>query len=502
MILTPKQVQEIESKTISNGVSEEALMEEAGAKMAQVILEFFPVPGRCIAVFGKGHNGGDALVVARILSEHGWQVSLLPVFERVKWRALTAKKWDQAGRCSTSGSTRILDASYGERQPLIVLDGILGIGSRGALTDPIAGVCCKINALREHSHAQTIALDIPTGLNGETGEADQHAIVADLTLSVGFAKSGLVSDGAEDFAGRLAILPLRGFGEVPEPVDADSSSVNTAQSLRRMLKRRNASSHKGSTGRVLLIAGGTGTVGAASLAARGALRAGAGLVTLSVPKEIYTNVCAITPAECMVRPFSDLCDAMAVKADSLGIGPGLGIHNEQHVLDTVRDFPGPAVVDADALNVIALHGNTILSQCAGPRLLTPHPGEMKRLSAETSNLTRRALVADFTTRFPVTLLLKGARTIIGERGGSISFNSTGNAGMACGGMGDVLTGVCAALLAQELNCLSAAQLGAWLCGRSAEILVSSGQHSMESLLPSNVADGLGAAFESLRKGIV
>jgi hydroxyethylthiazole kinase-like uncharacterized protein yjeF len=502
MILTPKQVQEIEAAAISAGASEEALMEEAGAKMTQVIREFFPVPGRCIAVFGKGHNGGDALVVARILSECGWQVSLVPVFSRSKWRTLTAKKWEQAGRCHTFESCRIPDAACCESKPLIVLDGILGIGAAGALADPITKVCRDINALREHSHAQTIALDIPTGLNGETGEADSHAVVADLTITVGFAKAGLVADGAENFTGRLCVVPIQPFSEIPQPAGADLSCVNTAGILRLMMKRRPTSSHKGCSGRVLLIAGSVGTLGAASLAAQGALRSGAGLVTLCVPRDIYANVCARTPAECMVVPFEDPSDVLTLKADSLGIGPGLGIRNEQQVMCAVRDFPGPAVVDADALNMIAMHGNTILAQCAGPRLLTPHPGEMKRLCSETSTLSRRALVEEFTSRFPVTLLLKGARTIFGERGGSISYNSTGNAGMACGGMGDVLTGVCATLLAQGHGCLNAARIGSWLCGRSAEILISSGQRSVESLLPSDVAHGLGAAFESLRRGML
>ena len=502
MILTPGQVQEIEAEAISAGASEEALMEEAGTKMAQVIREFFPVPGTCIAVFGKGHNGGDALVVARILSEWGWQVSLVPVFERSKWRALTAKKWEQAGRCHTFESRRIPKTAGDESKPFIVLDGILGIGSVGPLANPIAEVCSDINALREHSHLQTIALDIPTGLNGKTGKADPHAIVADLTVTIGFAKNGLVADGAEDFTGRIAVVPIQPFQKVPEPAGADPACVNTSSSLRLMMKRRFASSHKGCSGRVLLIAGGMGTLGAASLAVQGALRSGAGLVTLCVPGEIYMNVCAMTPAECMVLPFDDPRDAMTLKADSLGIGPGLGIRNEQQVLCAVRDFPGPAVVDADALNIIAMHGNTPLSQCAGHRLLTPHPGEMKRLCSETPNLSRRALVEEFTSRFPVTLLLKGARTIFGERGGSISYNSTGNAGMACGGMGDVLTGVCATLLAQGHSCLNAARIGAWLCGRSAEILISSGRRSVESLLPSDVADGLGAAFESMRRGML
>ena len=220
MILTPEQVQEVERRAISGGASEETLMEEAGAKMARVISDFFPKPGHCIAVFGKGHNGGDALVVARILSECGWQVTLLPVFEIARWSELTRKKWDQAGRCTTSESQNFPDTYHIPNSPLIILDGILGIGSTVPLSNLISDLCRKINALREQSNAQTIAIDLPTGLNGKTGETDPNAIIADLTLTVGFAKTGMLADGAEHFVGRIALLPLAGFTSVIKPGDA------------------------------------------------------------------------------------------------------------------------------------------------------------------------------------------------------------------------------------------------------------------------------------------
>jgi NAD(P)H-hydrate epimerase len=257
--------------------------------------------------------------------------------------------------------------------------------------------------------------------------------------------------------------------------------------------------HKGDCGRVTLVAGALGTAGAAVLAAQGALRAGAGLVTLCVPHEIYPIVASRAPEECMVRPVASAEDVLFSRADALGLGPGLGIGNAELALCLVRDFGGPAVVDADALNALAAGHLSVLEHAAGPRLLTPHPGEMARLDPEGVELGRCERVRRFTDRWPVTLLLKGARTVVGTGGVGLSFNTTGNPGMASGGMGDVLTGVCAALLAQGLECHEAAILGAWLCGRAAESLVCVGLRCEESLLASDVAGALGAAFHALHE---
>jgi NAD(P)H-hydrate epimerase len=235
------------------------------------------------------------------------------------------------------------------------------------------------------------------------------------------------------------------------------------------------------------------------LAAKGALRAGAGLVTLCVPEEIYSTAAALAPLECMVRPHCSLGEVLSIRADALGIGPGLGQKNSEDIIEIIRSFRGAAVLDADALNVLSNGHIGLLEACAGPRLLTPHPGEMARLDPEGVGRGREARVTQFTDRWPVTLLLKGARTLVGTKGRGVTFNTTGNPGMASGGMGDVLTGVCAALLAQGLPCHEAGALGAWLCGRAAEALVSSGRRSEESLLASDVANALGEAFQALRE---
>jgi NAD(P)H-hydrate epimerase len=495
-MFTPREMQALEKRAFEAGASPEALMEEAGKQMAAVVRQFCPVPGVCVAVVGRGHNGGDALVAARILSESGWDTLLVPAFAQEDWAPLTEHKWRQAGRCAPMPAAEFENWRPEPGTPCVLLDGLLGIGARAGLREPVAGLCRRINALRRSTAALVFALDLPTGLDGETGEADPDAIVADVTLTVGFAKTGLLRDGSVNWVGRLAVLPLAAlsaFAPAKHPLE-----VATPETLWKLLPRRKADMHKGDCGRVILIAGNIGTVGAAALAARGALRAGAGLVTLCVPESAYPVAALQAPAECMVHPVKDLCAVLEMRADALGIGPGLGMDRSSEVLEVVRSFSGPAVIDADALNLLAGAGLDALAGCAGPRLLTPHPGEMGRLATGMDGQERRAIVEGFTARWPVTLLLKGARTLVGTGGVRLTYNTTGNPGMASGGMGDVLTGVCSALLAGGLGCHEAGVLGAWVCGRSAEALLASGARSVESLLAGDVADGLGAAFEALR----
>jgi NAD(P)H-hydrate epimerase len=204
--------------------------------------------------------------------------------------------------------------------------------------------------------------------------------------------------------------------------------------------------------------------------------------------------------EVMVSPIEDFAQLLGKKFDAIAIGPGLGRERDEMTRDFVRDCPLPCVVDADALNAIS-QSPEILKSCAGSRLLTPHPLELERIFRR-QNLPRRAWLEAFVSEFPVTLLLKGARSLVGQSGFAPSYNSTGHPGMGSGGMGDVLTGVCAALIAQGKTPLESAKLGAWVCGRSAEIALRDGCFSQESLSASAVVDFLGKAFHDLRLGVL
>jgi NAD(P)H-hydrate epimerase len=374
----------------------------------------------------------------------------------------------------------------------IALDGLLGLGAHPPLREPIRGVCREMNSLR--GKAYVIAIDLPTGLDGDSGEADEDCVVADFTITVGCAKSGLVADSAIDFIGRLEVVPLDELQ--PEKTEAHAE-LATPESLRDLLPRRKYSAYKNQFGRIGIVAGSRGFTGAAIMCSSGALRAGAGLVELFVPEEIYQIVAAAAAPEVMVKPVKSYADLLEEPIDVWAVGPGLGKSSAEEILELIRNAKQPMVIDADGLNILAGKMET-LKKARGPRLLTPHPGEMKRLFPN-EKMSRAEMATKFCEQHTGTLLLKGSRTIVAEASRPLSYNTTGNPGMATGGMGDVLTGVCGGLLGQRLSPHDAARLGAWLCGRAAELAICNGKASEQSLLPRDVLDHLGAAFRDLRE---
>jgi NAD(P)H-hydrate epimerase len=494
MVLTVAEMRALEERVFADGVSPEALMEEAGAHIAAAVAQFTPRAGLCVVFYGKGHNGGDALVAARHLAASGWKIHLRPLVGEKDCAPLTRKKLSEVAVWDSGPAVHLPDDA--RAQPLVLLDGLLGIGARGPLAEPVAALTREINRLRASSHARTFAIDVPTGLDADTGVADAACVLADFTLTVGFVKQGMLADRATALVGRLAVLPLSAFaarrGTTPL-----TASIGTAPDLAPLLPRRRSDLHKGECGRVGIVAGSMGYTGAAILCAEAAVQAGAGLVTLYVTPDIHAIVASRVAPEVMVQPVTSYMPVADARHEIVAAGPGLGRARSEEVLWLTKRLLCPMIVDADALNVLAGHIETLRS-CAGERLLTPHPGEMLRLDPASESRPRHETVRAFTERYPVTLLLKGARTLVGQLGVLFSYNTTGTPGMATGGMGDVLTGVCAGLAAQKLNLYAAARVGAWLCGRAAELAIHRGVESEESLTPSAVIANLGGAFRELR----
>lgn len=487
MILTCAEMKTIEEAAFARGVPADALMEEAGAAMVRAILQFFPSPGHCVAYCGKGHNAGDALVVCRHLAELGWRVEAKLIFEEETLAPLTREKLTQFRAIPQK-------ASFHRSNTTLLLDGLLGIGASGTPRSPLAEAIQEMNTLRREKHAVVIALDIPSGLHGDTGEPSQYCVQADFTLAVSHLKAGLLTDEATNHVGRLVLLPLKELAH-----EGPGARLSTANELRTWLPPRNFDSHKGVYGRVGVLAGSARYPGAARLCSAAAVHGGAGLVTLFVPENIHSLLAGVTIPEVMVRPIKNYREVLDEQLDALAVGPGLGFDHTDDVLAVIRDSPLPMVVDADALTMVA-KAPGLLNRCAGDRLLTPHPGEMARLAPEMADFSRREIVERFTLRHPVTLLLKGARTVIGLNGEVRFYNATGHPGMGTGGMGDVLTGVCSALLGQGLDTEKAGVLGAWVCGRAAEIAVWNGTDSAQSLAAGTVCSLLGSAFQSLARG--
>src|SRR5712692_1356168 len=482
-------MRDAEEAAFARGIEVEPLMDEAGAGVARVVRKFFPPPGTCFVYAGKGHNGGDALVAAEHLKHAGWKIDIHLAFPENDCSELTRKKLQTLRAAPQSPR-----ATTGQGSPDIILDGLLGLGADRLLREPIRAAAREINQLRDAHHAFVFAVDLPTGFNADSGEVDpEDCVIADFTIAIGFAKHGLIVDPALDFVGRIEIVPLVDL--VPN-VTAPKELAGTAHSLSPLLPRRKFSAYKNQFGRIGIVAGSKGFVGAALMTTSGALRAGAGLVEVFVPEEIYPIIASAAPVEAMVKPVRRYRDLLEEKIDIWALGPGLGKERASEVLNLIENAQQPMVVDADGLNILADKIHT-LRTCRGPRLLTPHPGEMKRLM-EVGKMARSGIARNFCDQFPITLLLKGSRTIVRERGKPISYNTTGNPGMASGGMGDVLTGVCAGLAGRELSMYDAGRVGAWICGRAAEISIFQFGASEESLLASDVLAHLGAAFNELR----
>ncbi|MFL6515114.1 MAG: NAD(P)H-hydrate dehydratase [Chthoniobacterales bacterium] len=488
-IVSSAAMRSAEQVAFDRGIPVESLMQKAGAGAARAILQFFPIPGACAIYAGKGHNGGDALVAGDYLQRRGWQIEVHLAFPESDCSELMRKNLDALKKDATS----TLDGSKG--RPLVIIDGLLGVGAKLPLRDPVLELVREINNRRKQDHAVVFALDIPTGLDSDSGEVDPHqCVIADCTVAIGFAKQGLVVDSAIDVVGRLEVVPL---SELTAPETKRVEVVSTPHSLGGLLPRRQFSAYKNLFGRVGVVAGSEGFLGAAILSTRGALRAGAGLVNMFVPRELYSTVAALAPDEAMVKPVQSYTDLLQEKnVDVWAVGPGLGTARSDELLQVIEQSDKPMVVDADGLNMVAKNPE-LLTRCRGPRLLTPHPGEMKRLF-DSGKMMRAETARRFCEQYPVSLLFKGSRTITCEHDRPLCYNTTGNPGMASGGMGDVLTGVCAGLLAQKLAPYDAARLGAWLCGRAAEIAVFQSGQSEESLLPRDVIEHLGVAFNDLR----
>jgi NAD(P)H-hydrate epimerase len=472
-----------EEAAFARGVSADVLMEEAGEGIARSIQRFFPRPGKCVVFAGKGHNAGDAFVAARRLAQAGWKIEPRLAYPEEELVSLTSEKLLALRAISqnTSGSG-----------PTILLDGLLGLGAKPPLREPIRSLCRELNARRDEG--EVVGIDLPSGLDGDSGAADDDCVIADFTITIGFAKSGVVADAALDFVGRLKVIPLQ---ELRWRDSSSQEELAIPEALRGLLPRRKYSAYKNQFGRVGILAGSRGFTGAALMCSLGALRAGAGLVELFVPEEIYEIVATAAAPEVMVKPVVNYEKLLAEKIDVWAIGPGLGQSRTDEVTRLIRDAKQPVVVDADGLNILS-EKISILLEVAGPRLLTPHPGEMERLFP-IEKKSRADWATKFCEKYEATLLLKGSRTIVAERGRALSYNTTGTPGMATGGMGDVLTGVCGGLLGQKLSPNDAARLGAWLCGRAAEVAISTGSVSEESLLPTDVLAHLGAAFGELRE---
>ncbi|ORJ63043.1 NAD(P)H-hydrate dehydratase [Geothermobacter hydrogeniphilus] len=486
-VLTAEQMRELDRRTIEEiGVPGVVLMENAGRAVADVLCREYAdlSPGPVLILCGRGNNGGDGFVVARLLLDRGWQVETLLLAEAdqvvgdaaVNLRALR----NRHGKITVVADEESLRTELARCQPKLVVDALFGTGLNADLRGHAVMAVAWINAFA----GPVVAVDIPSGVAAGSGRQLGCAVRADVTVTFAAPKLGhLLHPGAE-LRGELRIADIGIPQRLAEDLD-ESCFWLTAEVARSLLPDRPCCGHKGTFGHLLLIAGSRGKSGAAVLAAKAGLRSGAGLVTVAVPGSQQAIVAAAVPevmteamAEDQGKIASAAADALSrltVGKQALAIGPGLGQSSSIQTLVTrlLDDWKGPMVLDADALNVLADATETLRRRDAEPLVVTPHPGEMARLLGTTVaevEADRPSAARDFARLRDVVVVLKGAPTLIASPAGELAVNSSGNPLLATAGSGDVLTGLIGGLLAQGLDSFAAARLGVYLHGAAADRL--------------------------------
>jgi NAD(P)H-hydrate epimerase len=511
-LVTADEMRTLDRLTIEHGTPGHVLMERAGRGATQVLLACFPrlrrKGRRAVIVAGKGNNGGDGLVIARLLRQRGVRTDVVLLGRAADLsgdaeRNLRAYRRGRAAlhELGDGGGLAALERALVGAD--LAVDAIFGTG----LAKPVHGMHADAIELINASGVPVFAVDIPSGLNADTGLPMGSAIQAEATASFGFAKIGQALYPGIRHCGRLAVVDI---GLAPEALAArpPRAALLDAAATGRLVPVRQPDAHKGDCGHVLIIAGSFGKTGAAQLAARAAGRAGAGLVTLVAPASLYP-VYAAGALEVMTEALPD--DDGRIRFDEVRlaallegktavvIGPGIGTHDgaARTVRWLLANVELPIVVDADAVSVLARDAAVLRVSRAQP-LLTPHPGEMSRLLGTVTAAVqsdRAGVARRFATEHRCTLVLKGARTVIAAADGWLWVNPTGNPGMASGGMGDVLSGLLGGLLAQGLTTAEAACLGVYLHGMVADRIAADGEIG---LLASDLIAGIRQGMHALR----
>lgn len=511
-LLTAAAMRELDRRTIEEiGLPGAVLMENAGRGAAEVIMArcaaSFPGP---VAIFcGRGNNGGDGFVVARHLREAGWRVEVLLLAEAAVLSGDAALMLQcctaSGGRVTEVADPRHLARLVAEKSFSLCVDAIFGTGL-GREPQGLAGAA--VDWLNQQG-APVVALDLPTGVDADSGRVTGRAVKATLTVTFACPKVGLYSYPGAGCAGDVVCVPIG----IPHALAATAPGevfLVDAGVARTLLPRRPIDGHKGTFGHLLVVAGALGKSGAAVLTASAGLRGGAGLVTLGCPGAVQAAVAAQVP-EVMTAALAEECGALCAAAapavaalssgkQALAVGPGLGTGDDTGnlVRQLLAESALPTVIDADALNHLVGNLQVLVARAGCATILTPHPGEMARLCGLDTTAVqadRIGVARDFACAQRVVLVLKGARTVIALPDGRVFINASGNAGMASGGMGDVLTGLIGALLAQGLPAGDAAILAVYLHGLAGDRLCA--RCGSAGLLAGDLLAELPAARQSL-----
>lgn len=511
-VLNAAQMREADRRTIEEiGIPSLVLMENAGRQVVGAMEAMYAdLRDRHVAVLcGHGSNGGDGLVVARTLAQRDVDVAVFLIGKVGEVRGDARVNLEILGRLGHTvveiADSQAWELHFSEIDDCtLIVDAMFGTGLNAPLTGLLETIVADINA----SDVPVVAIDLPSGLSADRPEPIGVSIEAELTVTLGAPKLSLVLPPAETRAGDIVIADVGIPADILDGVEGARIELLTRSDMRELVRPRVPDSHKGDYGHVLVVAGSRGKSGAAHLAAVGALRSGAGLVTVASPATCQAVVAAMAP-EYMTEPLTETSEGLdpadagrilELARDVIAIGPGLGqgIGTREFVKALVDRATMPLVLDADALNALSGEPERLSGREGRDVIITPHPGEMGRLigmSAEEVQRDRLEVARNFAVAHHLYVVLKGHRTLIATPDAKVFINATGNPGMATGGTGDVLTGMIAAWLAQLLDAEAACKLAVYLHGLAGDLAeADEGEVAMTS---TDVAAHLGDAVLEL-----
>jgi hydroxyethylthiazole kinase-like uncharacterized protein yjeF len=514
-ILNAAQMREADRFTIEEiGIPSLVLMENAGRQVVAAMEAAYEarLNGRVAVLCGRGNNGGDGFVVARTLLQRGIDAAVFVIGALAEVRGDAKTNLEILGRLGVTvveiGDEQSWELHFSEiSQCALIVDAIFGTGLKSTLGGMMETIVADVNA----SSIPIISIDLPSGLSADTPHVLGDCIDASMTVTLAAPKLPLVLPPGEAHAGDVVIADIGIPHEVIDSVEGQRIDLLTPEQLREIVEPRAADSHKGDFGRVTIVAGSRGKTGASHLAAMGAMRSGAGLVTVATPASVLPIVASMAP-ELMTEPLAESADGMVaagaidrlleLRHDIIACGPGLG--RGPGVAEFVRALLDratvPLVLDADAITVLADDPAGLVGREERDVIITPHAGEMARLigsSIEEVQSDRIGVATEFATAHRVYVVLKGHRTLIATPDGHIFINPTGNAGMATGGTGDVLTGMIAAWVAQLLDAEAACRLAVFLHGAAGDL--AEAEEGQVAMTATDVIAHLGGALTRLTK---
>jgi len=512
-ILNADQMREADRRTIQEiGLASLVLMENAGRQVVAAVESFYPdlADRRVAIVCGKGNNGGDGFVVARTLQQRGVDVSVFVIGKVNEVKGDARINLEILGRIGQT-VVEVADETAWELHGAeiiahdLIIDAMFGTG----LSTPLTGFYETVVADLNEGGVPIVSIDMPSGMSADSCDLIGDAIDATVTVTLGAPKLPLVLPPAEAKSGEVVIADIGIPADVFDQLEGPHLELLTREQMRSLIPARAADAHKGDFGRVVVVAGSVGKAGAAVLCARGAMRSGAGLVTVASPRSCQPTIAA-HGVEYMTEGLDETPDGtihfaavstvLGIDADVIVAGPGLG--RGEGVTTFVRElldkYDGPLVLDADALNAFADEPSLLVGREGRDVIITPHPGEMARLigcSVEDLQADRIGMASDFAKRHQVYVVLKGHRTLVVTPNEKVFVNPTGCAGMATGGTGDVLAGMLAAWLAQLLDAEAACRLAVYLHGSAGEL--ADADHGEVSMTAGDLVDHIGDAVLEL-----